>query len=642
METRTIPTDTTPRVFLGDALRVLRSLPESSVQCVVTSYPYWGLRDYGTCPCSVKRYVSEEALEMAGRDPEGSPSSGQIDPADPRCRRDPDPGCPYCHGSGRIEMETIWDEPAEPCAHEWETTTRYWDNRHAAALAAFGSDDLGSGQDARARVASTFCRTCGAWRGAFGLEPTVEAYVRHAAQIGEELRRVLRPDGTFWLNLGDCYSGSGKGPEGNFGKERDRQGGSSAGLARPPVPRGLRAKGLAGGPTSGQPRSAHPGLKPKDLVGVPWRVAFALQEAGWYLRCDAIWAKPNPMPESVRDRPARSHEYVFLLSKSERYYYDAEAVRGPLAASTAERAAHHYSNPADNPAPDSKWGKDEWRSYPVIGRSFAPSTIREVLEGYDGEAKKDYEGARAQNPSATKARIIAGMRKRLEAQGYIWLSDPSDPTRARAGFRQPQVRGANGTGSVETSKYAKPGGWGELPRVLHPLGANLKSVWFIPTQPYPEAHFATYPEALVETCVRAGTSQVGACSICGTPWKREVRAEGGTIGHDWHPDKSLDEGRNQGIVVPGSHDGTYRRVDLGFVPGCAHVDAPKVPCVVLDPFSGSGTTLAVARRLERRSVGIELNPVYAEIARKRVGRYRDLLSYAEGDPPAATGTTESK
>lgn len=183
---------------------------------------------------------------------------------------------------------------------------------------------------------------------------------------------------------------------------------------------------------------------------------------------------------------------------------------------------------------------------------------------------------------------------------------------------------------METSKYAKPGGWGELPRALHPLGANLKSVWWIPTQPYPEAHFATYPEALVETCLRAGTSQAGVCAECGAPWRRDVRAEGGSIGHDWHPDKSLNQGRVQGMPEEAS-DGTYRRVDPGFVPSCDHNGAARIPGLVLDPFAGSGTTLAVARRLGLRSAGIELNPVYAKIAKERVGKFRDIESWATAE-----------
>ena len=140
-------------------------------------------------------------------------------------------------------------------------------------------------------------------------QPCGECYVCHMVQVFREVRRVLRPDGTLWLNLGDSYNGSG-GAGGDYG------------------PGGLK---------DGQPR--YPGrrvngLKPKDLVGIPWRVALALQADGWYLRSDVIWHKPNPMPESVTDRPTKTHEYFFLLSKSEKYFYDAEAVREPLAKST--------------------------------------------------------------------------------------------------------------------------------------------------------------------------------------------------------------------------------------------------------------------------------------------------------------------
>jgi DNA modification methylase len=139
-----------------------------------------------------------------------------------------------------------------------------------------------------------------------GLESTPEAYVERIVEVFREVRRVLRDDGTLWLNLGDSYAGSGP----------NRQG---------------EAVG-ASGETNGagiDTRNGLEGLKPKDLVGIPWRVAFALQADGWYLRSDIIWAKPNPMPESVTDRPTKSHEYVFLLSKSARYYYDAEAIKEP-------------------------------------------------------------------------------------------------------------------------------------------------------------------------------------------------------------------------------------------------------------------------------------------------------------------------
>jgi DNA modification methylase len=703
-----LPTDTTPRIVNAAVLDALRSLPAASVQCMVSSFPYWSKRDYGVCGCALRRNVSSGLAEIGGNLTDGS--AGQLSTDDARCRREPDPNCPDCHGSGRIAMDSVWGEPAEPCEHQWATTFRYWDNRHASVLAAEGADGLGSHADARGKVPSTTCARCGAWRGAFGLEPTVDLFVAHAVEVGRELRRVLRPDGVLWLNLGDSYAGSGKGPEGNLRADQ-RPEASSAGLAR----------------------ALPAGLKPKDLVGVPWRVAFAYQADGWCLRADNVWAKPNPMPESARDRPAVSHEYVFLFAKSvttqfwthrdlpgtrsrphhdyrwvdrltdteyaERpegyakgliecpdcggtgeaddwpptcptcegrgrvrrwarvnlwtghdYFYDPDAVRVPLAPTTLQRAQSHYPNAVDNPDTASKFGPGDRRAYPVVtaamrdaaslarATGLARSTAQEVLDGYAGHATKSFAGTGAQDASAVKRRIIEGKRRRLARTGYFYVQDPTISGAPRSGFRMAQPRG--GESSMVPSKATKDGGWNELPRLANALGANLKTVWWIPTQPYPAAHFATFPEELVSRCVLAGTSAAGSCAICGAPWARAVEAEGGTIGRDWHPDKGLVLGRSGQGSPEGASDGSYRRVDLGFRPTCEHVDAPRVPCVVLDPFVGSGTTCFVARRLERRSVGIELNPVYVRLARDRVGRCRDLLSYAPPEDAKAAASPE--
>lgn len=141
--------------------------------------------------------------------------------------------------------------------------------------------------------------------GQIGLEETPDAYVARLVAVFDEVRRVLRPDGTLWLNLGDSYAMSTKGSSGKGAKQVTN----------------------AGTLLADRSSKIPAGLKPKDLLGIPWRVAFALQAAGWYLRSDIIWAKPNPMPESVTDRPTKAHEYLFLLVKSERYFYDAEAVK---------------------------------------------------------------------------------------------------------------------------------------------------------------------------------------------------------------------------------------------------------------------------------------------------------------------------
>jgi len=161
--------------------------------------------------------------------------------------------------------------------------------------------------------------------GQLGLESTPEEYVAKMVAVFREVRRVLRDDGTLWLNLGDSYA---------------REGGNGAGVSRHWDGR----ESDPGGQHDKRPNASKIGLKQKDLVGIPWRVAFALQADGWYLRQDIIWHKPNPMPESVQDRCTKAHEYIFLLSKSQKYYYDADAIAEPVTDSTAIRLLQDIDN----------------------------------------------------------------------------------------------------------------------------------------------------------------------------------------------------------------------------------------------------------------------------------------------------------
>lgn len=233
--------------------------------------------------------------------------------------------------------------------------------------------------------------------GQLGLEKTPEEYVERMVEVFREVRRVLRDDGTLWLNIGDSYAGSwgnyGGQNRGN-GTQRSRDRGSLASNPGAHDPLIGKVPGTA---------NVH-GCKPKDLIGIPWMLAFALRADGWYLRCDCIWSKPNPMPESVTDRPTKAHEYVFLLSKSERYFYDAAAIRD-VAVETN------------------------------IGDAFT-----------------------------------SGTQWKQEAMG-----------------RQVGTLGTNyGNGT-----------------------RNKRSVWTIATEAYPEAHFATYPTALVKPCILAGSPEGG-------------------------------------------------------------------------------------------------------------------------------------
>ena len=280
--------------------------------------------------------------------------------------------------------------------------------------------------------------------GQLGREKTPEEYVANIVAVFHEIKRVLAKTGTLWLNLGDSYTSGGRSSRATDRKNPIREDNYRA-------------------PTPG-------GLKSKDLIGIPWMVAFALRADGWYLRSDIIWHKPNVMPESVTDRPTRAHEYLFLLSKSERYYYDSRAVREEAVGKTV---------------------------HDLTGQGYSPP---------------------GQTPSC-------GNRKALHGPTY---------SRHRS-----SVPGGQDLRSVIDGKR------------------NRRSVWTVPTAPFKGAHFATFPPALIEPCILAGS---------------------------------------------------------------------KAGDTVLDPFTGSGTTCALSKKLGRHYLGMELNANYAQLFNKRISEVNSGVS----------------
>jgi DNA modification methylase len=235
--------------------------------------------------------------------------------------------------------------------------------------------------------------------GQIGLEETPEAYVEKLVQVFREVRRVLADDGTLWLNLGDSYAGGGNyrgiNSEATL-SEKQRSNGGARGVSQL-----LVAKNT-------------PGCKPKDLIGIPWMVAFALRADGWSLRSDIIWAKPNPMPESVTDRPTKSHEYIFLMSKSAQYYYDHEAVREPQTESSRERAAYGWNGRTDDHSNGARTGS----TFKRMAESGEPiGTIPE--DGFRNKrdvwtvTTKPYSGAHFATfpPDLIEPCILAGSRE---------------------------------------------------------------------------------------------------------------------------------------------------------------------------------------------------------------------------------------
>jgi DNA modification methylase len=564
-------------ILQGDALTKLRELPDESVQCCVTSPPYWGLRDYGTAQW------------------EGS-----------------------VNGCDHLEV----NDERDPAICKQTT----------------------SAGTSRLQFKET-CGKCGARRieSQLGLEKTPEEYVAKMVEVFREVRRVLRNDGTLWLNLGSTYAGGGRGgnpPESEHQKQATNAGSlTAAGVRRgalsndksgteqvdsrardyacsdlcdgceatflsrnagnfqpspesfslldktvrdklhldfvatitdgapPDVPASTKnesseqpqgecshcancgaclsvlrsssrdaslcaRRASCNGDTSGRESVfrnqgkdvsglaystiAFPQFKDKDLIPIPWMVAMALQADGWWLRQDSIWAKRNCMPESVTDRCTKSHEYLFLLTKSARYFWDSEAIKE-----------------------EAEYGRRNW-------------SVQQFKEGD----------------------ITVGHGKN---GGSVTGGDPS-------------------------------------------AGRNKRSVWTVATAPYPEAHFATYPPDLIKPCILAGTSAKGCCAKCGAPWERVVDTEKHPRGDNF--------GKREGAFDRGQAGSVYMETistkTTGWQPTCecqkGHgimYEGDLEPCAILDPFAGSGTTGQVALELGRKAILIELNPKYVELIERR-------------------------
>lgn len=276
-----------------------------------------------------------------------------------------------------------------------------------------------------------------------GLEPTLAAHLAALVGVFREVRRVLRKDGTLWLNYGDAYAGSwGAQSRGASPSDKSTLRGNGH-IGGGPKQRQLSAAQIAAAPnlpanTGSLKRS---GLKAKDLMGLPWRLAFALQDDGWWLRQDIIWSKPNPMPESVTDRCTKAHEYLFLLSKSARYYFDQAAILEPVSPNTNARLAQDVQN--------------------QVGSARA------------------HAGAKTNGAMKAVAREVGV-----------------------GGRARPRKAAPNGSGTKNNKSF-------DAAMAIMPLMRNKRSVWEVPSEGFSEAHFATFPPALIEPAILAGCPKGG-------------------------------------------------------------------------------------------------------------------------------------
>ena len=481
-------------LLAGDVREALRGLPAESVHCCITSPPYWGLRAYGTEP-------------------------------------------------------QVWGG-RESCEHEWGSEKIQTDKRGLAGSTLQGTPPS---KHQRGTKGSTFCQRCGAWRGELGQEPTPALFVEHLVEVFREVRRVLRPDGTLWLNLGDCYAHASSGGGGAVDVRMD---------GRKTTP-GDKVRGRIA-----EANTLSPGLKPKDLCEIPSDVVRALRADGWWLRSRIPWLKRNAMPESTNDRPTQAVEYVFLLTPSARYFYDGEAVKEP-------------TNP-DN----WRWGHGE-RKYESGGTGLSPRTGLQPVR------------------RSTRARRNSDWF--FESWQGLYADDDGEP----------------------------------LAFIVNPAA-------------FKAAHFATFPPKLVEPMVKAGTSEKGACPVCGKPWERVVEKQASTMNirvrdakkgildaKSGHSGLATATAREIASYGP-EQDGRSRT--LGWRPGCECPQASSLKpqaCVVLDPFSGAGTTALVAVQHGRRAIGIDLSEKYNRMAATRIGKALRPATFvdeqAETDMPLLAG-----
>ena len=471
------------RLYHGDALTVLRDLPPESVHMCVTSPPFYGLRDYGT---------------------------GRWEGGNPDC----DHGVEYQRS--RVEARTPYFDGGAP-----RGTPR---------------DPL-----------SVVCK-CGARRvdQQIGLEETPEQWVASLVAVFREVKRVLRPEGTLWLEVGDSYAASGPRATGRNDSDRETPGGRGGSF------RGGERLEIA---------STTPGYKPKDLIGAPWQLAFALRADGWYLALRHRLVKTKSHA-GERHRPAHQIPQLHLSTEqAPRYFFDQEAVREP-----------HDSRP-------------QQRLTANVDMPLGAARVAAGVQQGNPQGGVHVSRFQVQNEGLLCGCIEAGCGRTFAVDDCGCACHPDELDKWDE--------------EEKKMSHWSPGVWDE------PTGRNVRSVWSIATQPYPEAHFATFPEELARRCILAGTSGRGCCPECGAPWVREVETtEEYAL---WLSQRTgdLDPGRRRKLLAAADRDLPARGTNsvpppaknrtLGWRPSCdcaCETDAalaPVSPCVVLDPFVGSGT-----------------------------------------------------
>lgn len=511
--------DTCCQIYRGHALDVLARLPTESVQCCVTSPPFFGLRKY------------------------------------------------------RGKQEEVWDGKAG-CGHEW--------GKELVKIGAHHADETNPDKEGYTKDKNQwpnqqgqFCTKCGAWHGGFGLEPSVELYIAHSIEVLRAIRRVLKPDGTCYWNIGDSYA-SGKGTCFN-------PGGGDNSLEGHAHLKDAKAYPLDRGNKSTLKKS---GLKPLDLCGIPYKVGLAAQADDWYWRSMIHWIKPNPMPESVNGWRWEKHKVKVgdNSAKLQKRYNTIESHGGATLPGLAHMVPVEWQDcpgcPKCSPNDGLVLRKGAWR----------PTKCVEYVLLL----------AKSANNYGDKEAVVEKYTEPLNR----WGGDTFDSIY----IEKAEEMGLGRVGWASTMRAGREGR-------PHPEGRNLRNAWTFPTEScaFAGEHFAAFPEELPRRCILAGTSEKGNCPKCGKSWARVVEVSQSA--------RHSTEDRDSQLYGDGAHRGKHAEPaeskTLGWRATCRCGLEPE-PATVLDPFCGTGTTLAVAKSLGRRAIGIDISEQYCRLSQQRV------------------------
>jgi len=533
------PEDFINKLICGNALKILKKIPSESVNCCVCSPPFWGLRDYGIEP-------------------------------------------------------VIWDGDKD-CKHDFREydSKLLHENRQNLDGSTLGNPQYRKNLHGFGNAKAGFCLKCNAWRGSLGLEPTFELYIKHLCEIFDEVKRVLRKDGTCFINLGDSYGGSG----------------NASGHTE--YTRNLGYKTLEMGATRGNQKTTR--KYAKSLLDIPYRFSVEMIDRGWIKRNTLIWWKPNCMPSSAKDRFTIDFEYLFFFTKNNKTLFW-----------TNEKTLECVDKkPLDTKGIESKdW---EWRPCPACSdKNYFNIRTRDIMRKEKGCPQFKASNGEKENIKSKICPRCKGLRKVkysfwkghdywFEQQFESWTDNrPNDIKRAMEGHKK--YRGKyldkNKKGSFA---------FNEAKIVGNPKqGRNRRCVWTIPTKPFPEAHFAVYPEDLIEIPIKAGCPEF-ICKKCG---KARIKTYRRFISEVTRNKRDGDGDRAIGGVYQKFMEENPSEF-IGYSDcGC---NAGFEGGIVLDPFMGAGTTALVALKQRKRFIGIEIKQEYIKMAEKRISRVQQEL-----------------